>query len=74
MMRPPGQFREVEGVQRLPALHQDVIGNVDDVVDRQQSDRLEAVRHPVGAGSDLRPADEPRGIAEAQVGALDVHP
>ena len=48
---PPVELGQIEGVQRLAALHQHVVGDVDDVVDRRDADR----RQPRGPATRARP-------------------
>ena len=62
---------EVERVQRLARLEHDVVGDVHDVVDRPQPDRLQAALHPVGAGADLHAADDAGRVVRAEVGGFD---
>jgi len=40
------EFREVEGVHRLPHFEQHVVGDVDDVADRPDARRLQPRLHP----------------------------
>ena len=39
---------EIEGVHRMPELHQHVVGDVDERADRAHAGRLEPRRHPAG--------------------------
>ena len=65
------ELRQVEGVQRLPAFHQHVVGNVDHVVDRRNADRGQAVGQPGRARLDAHAANHPRRIAAAERRAVD---
>ena len=52
---PAGELRQVEGVQRLAALHQHVVGDVDHVVDRRDADRRQPLRRATpGSGRSSR--------------------
>ena len=46
-------------VQRLAALHEHVVADVDDIVDGGQADCFEPASHPLGARADLHTADHP---------------
>jgi hypothetical protein len=67
---PLGELVEVEGVQRLAAFQQHVVGDVDDVVDRWHAQRRQTPLHPIGAGGDLDAANEAGGIARTEFGAF----
>ena len=49
---PPRSFVEIERVHRLAELEQHVVGDVDDVADRADAARLEAVLHPLRRRAD----------------------
>src|SRR5256886_17379959 len=59
--------------QRLVDLEQDVIGRVDDVVDRPLADRRQAPREPRRAGGDLHAADHGDHVARRALGVLEPH-
>ncbi len=60
-------------MQRLARLHQDVVGDVHDVVVRPHTDGLQAALQPVGARPHLHAADNAGGVVRAQVQPLDLH-
>ena len=64
---PAGEPGQIEGVQRLAALHQHVVGDVDDVVDRADADRGQPLDQPRRAGPDLDAAHR-RGPCSAGIG------
>ncbi len=56
MILPPAELRQVEGVQRLAAFDQHVVGDVDDVVDRRDADGFQAIRAATaGLGATFTP-------------------
>src|SRR2546430_12376902 len=59
--------------QRLVDLEQDVIGRVDDVVDRPLADRRQAPREPRRAGGDFHAADHGDHVARRALGVLEPH-
>ena len=65
----------VERVHRLAVLEHDVVGDVNDVVDRAHAGGVQALAHPDGRGFDLDVAHQTRSVARAQVGVayLDRH-
>jgi hypothetical protein len=65
--------REVEGVQRLPALEHHVVGHVHHVVDARHSHGGEPLDEPLRARPHLHAADHPRRVAGADVGGEDLH-
>ena len=73
MIWPPFELAEIEGVQRLPALHQHVVADVDHVVDRRDADVVQSPDQPRRARPALHAAHHPSRIAQAQVRALDPH-
>jgi len=58
-------------MQWLAAFHHHKIADVDDVVDRRDAKRSEAVDKPGGAGADFYAAEDTDGVAGAEVGAVD---
>src|SRR5207245_9367172 len=65
------QAREVEGVEWLRVLEEDVVGDVDDVVDRAHAARSQPALHPVRTGTDPDPLDHAADVAAAEVGVVD---
>ena len=57
--------------RELPSLHQDPVGDVDDVVDRAQTDGLNIFLEPLRAGGDFDAADAVGGVVRAEVFFLD---
>ena len=57
----------VERVQRLPVLDHDVVGDVDDVVDRAHPEGGQAVLHPLRRGADLHARDHRGDVAGAEI-------
>ncbi len=53
----------------MAEFEQDVVGDVDDVIDRAQAAGLEAAAQPERALADLHALDEAAGVARALVGA-----
>ena len=53
------QTGQVEGVQRLAALHQHIVRDVDDVVDRRDADRRQAIDQPGRARAELSRRESP---------------
>ena len=45
-------------MQRLADLQHDVVGGIDNVVDRAHAGQAQAALHPVGAGTDLDIPDQ----------------
>ncbi len=71
--RVPGEGVEVEGVERLAQLPHDVVGHVDQVVDRAQADRAQPLGEPGRRRLHREPRDHPGAEARAEVGGLHVH-
>ncbi len=67
------EFPVVERVQRLAALHHHVVRNIDDVVDRRDADRRQAVHQPIGTGTDADAANHAGRVARAEIRAIDPH-
>jgi len=63
----------VIGMQRLPGLMQYIIGDVHDVADRFDADRLQAVAHPGGRFTGSDPADTNTAVARAGFGIEHLH-
>ena len=59
------ELGEVERVKWLATLHQDVVRDVDDVVDRRDTDRFQAPSHPLGTRTDLHAPDHASRVAKA---------
>lgn len=64
---------EVEGMQRLPAFEQHVVGRVGDVVDRSLAEGFKPLAEPRGTRPDFQAANDPRRILRTQIGALVGH-
>ena len=62
------QLVRVIDVQRAPAVVGDVVGDIDQRVDRTEPDRLQAALQPVGARPVLHAAHDPPGEDRAGVG------
>ena len=62
----------IEGVQRLAQLEHHVVGDVDHVVQRPPARGDDPLGEPLGRRPDLDAADEPRGVACAQLGIVDL--
>ena len=69
----PAELVVVEGVQRLAALHEHVVGDVYDVVDRRQAHGRQPVDEPPRAFLDRDAADHAGRVAGAQLRAVDPH-
>ncbi len=75
--RPPddhgraAQLGQIERVQRLVQLEQDVVGRVDDVVDRPLPDARESLGEPRGALVDPNAANDRGHVAGATFGVLE---
>ena len=61
----------IEAVQGLTQCHHHVVGDVDDIVDRTQTDYAELVLQPLGALLDLTTSNADTGIALAGLCVLD---
>ncbi len=68
----PREPRQVEGVQRLVALEQHVVGDVDHVADRTHARLHQPLRHPRGRRPH-RDARDPAEVAGAAVRVVDHH-
>jgi hypothetical protein len=60
-----GEFRGVEGVERLAELVEDVVGDVDDVVDGAETDGFETLFEPCGGILDGDAGDFDGGVEGA---------
>ena len=67
------KLRQIESVQRLAALHEHVVGDVHDVVDRGDAERRQPRDEPRRAGADLDAANHPGRIPRAELGAFERH-
>ena len=67
----PDEFGRVEGVEWLPEFVEDVVGDIDDVVDRAQADGFETLFEPRGRFFDGDVGDFYRGVEGAGGGRLD---
>ena len=65
------QTGQIERMERLAALHQHIVRDVDDVVDRRDADRRQSIDEPGRAGPDLHAANHAGGIAVAKLGAFE---
>ena len=63
----------VKRMDRLAGLEHDEVAGVDDIVDRAQADRLEALLQPGRARADLHAGDDVRGVKRAVLAGLDGH-
>jgi len=66
-----GDFRRVERVERLAEFVEDEIGDIHDVVDRAQADRLQPVFEPGRAVLDGDPGDADGRVERAGVRRVD---
>ena len=60
---PAGQTVEVKGVERLAVLEEDIIGDVDEIVDRAGPTSREPALHPLRRGPDPHAFDQPSDVA-----------
>ena len=60
-------------MHRLAVLDHDVVGDIDDVVDRADTGRTQALAHPLGTRRDLDVADHTGRVARAQIVRLYVN-
>ncbi len=65
------EFGEVEGVEGLAHLHEDVVGDVNEVVDGAKADAVKALLKPLGAGGDFHAADGAGDVEGAGFGGVD---
>ena len=63
----------VETVQWLTELQHDVVGNIDDVVDRTHTSRQQSPPHPFRRRSDLHATDNTRAVAWTEIGVFYRH-
>ncbi len=60
-------------MKRLTALEHDVVTDIDDVVDRPEPDRSEALLQPSRTGTDLDPRDHMGEVERTILGSIDTH-
>src|SRR5438309_179278 len=68
--RLPAHLREIVGVERMAERHHHVIGDVDDVVDRPQTDRLQPALNPLRRWFDGDAADDVPAESRAHLGSV----
>ena len=64
---------EVKSVHRLTVLEHDVVGNINDVVDRAHAAVAQSLAHPARGRRDLDVFHHARGVARAEVAVLNVN-
>ena len=64
---------EIKGVHRLAVLEHDVVGDIDNVVDRADAGIAQPLLHPGRGGGDLHVFDHAGGVARAELRRLDDH-
>ena len=67
----PGEFSRVEGVERLAGFEEDVVGDVDDVVDRAMAGGGDGLLQPCGARADFDVGEMRRTIIRAKIGRAE---
>ena len=67
-----GQALVVESVHRLTVLEHNVVGNINDVIDRANAAGVQTLAHPRRGRLDLDILDDAGGVARAQIGVLDL--
>ena len=70
---PAFQLVAVKGVQRLPQLHQNIVGNVHDIGNGADAHSVQTVAHPHGRLPDGHAFHETQLVERAQVGIRDIH-
>src|SRR5260370_27978246 len=68
---PSGKLGPIKRVQWLRVLEEDVVGDVDDVVDRSHATCAQPALDPIGALAHLDPGDDPADVAAAKGGVVD---
>ena len=68
-----GQALVVERMHRLAVLEHNIVGDINDVVDRANAAGVQTLAHPRRRRLDLDILDNAGGVARAQVGVLDGH-
>ena len=58
---------EIKRVQRLADLEHDIIGRIDNVVDRLDTDGCQAILQPIRRRPDFYSLEQPRRVAKAVV-------
>ena len=66
-----GDFRVIEGVQRLAEFEHDVVGRIDDVVERAHPAQFQPALEPRRRRTDLDSGHRERGVARAKIGRVD---
>ncbi len=64
---------EIKGMKRLTEFHHDVVGDIDDVVDRADADGFEPSRDPEGGCADSDAADQTGRVMGAELGRVDAN-
>ncbi len=67
----PGEPVAVKRVERLAGFEHHEISHIHHVVDAAQTDLLQSVLQPVGAGPNLHAADHARGVTGTKLGVVD---
>ena len=67
-----GQALVVERMHRLAVLEHNIVGDINDVVDRTNAAGVQTLAHPRRRRLDLDILDNAGGVARAQVGVLDL--
>ena len=67
-----GQALVVERMHRLAVLEHNIVGDINDVVDRTNAAGVQTLAHPRRSRLDLDILDNAGGVARAQVGVLDL--
>lgn len=62
---------EVEGVEGLAHLHEDVIGDINEVVDGAQADAVEAFLQPLGTRANFHAANDAGDVERAGFGSVE---
>ena len=65
-------LRQIEGVSGMAALHQDVVGGIDDIVDRTNTQGAKPLAQPIRGGPDPNSTNQPRRVAATQLRGLDL--
>ena len=65
------QFLQIKSMQWLTAFHQHIIGNVDQIINRRDTDCFQPIDQPGGTGTNLDSSNHPRMILRTEIGTLD---